>query len=981
MRPIKLTMSAFGPYAETTVLQMDKLGTSGLYLITGDTGAGKTTIFDAMMFALYGKASGEYREPAMLRSQYASPDTPTVVELVFEYAGKYYTIRRNPEYQRPAKRGGGTTTEKADATLWYPDGRVIAKQREVDEAVRDIIGIDRGQFVQIAMIAQGDFLKLLLAPTEERKKIFRQIFRTELFGELQEQLKRESGKIRRQLDDLKLGMEHHIRSVCCAKGDTRAQAEWEKAVNGELPFADVMELIEALLLQDENEERRLEQEIARDEDALTTITAALGKAEAYEKARKSLREAEEKLSRETSRREVCLPLWKEAGERVKERKTLTDWIDGGKAQTITVNAEQKTLEEWIARMEASMPEYRESDERRQSIAALSKKLVLSESLRTQKQEQLVALKGKTDEQKQEKKELEHAGEERQRFLSDAEKLQERLAALEELDLAFDEYRMLEAECEKAQELYLQARADAEEKKTAYDRDNRSYLDAQAGILAETLKDGERCPVCGALEHPYPAHNEAGAPSRKQLDERKEQAALAEEKAAGASKRAGETAGKAAEKRTALLKQTMELLTPGKEAGGIQDGISNKPSAEEWLTTSRELTVKEKADAEEWLAASRELTVKEKADAEEQLAACRTRIAAEEKRIARREELERTISKEEETIGRLQTELAELEIEIASDTAQKKEAESGLELLSGRLFFESGEAAKENLKLLRRQQETRNAEAEQAQREHAACEKEIGSLEGQIRQLTEQLAGASDDHVEEKAEQKEVLLLRKKELTGEKETVHARRSANERSREQLMGQAEEIRKTEAHWSWVKALSDTANGSLGGKEKIMLETYIQMTYFDRIIARANTRFMMMSSGQYELERRKEAENRVSQSGLELNVVDHYNGTRRSVKTLSGGESFQASLSLALGLSDEIQASAGGIRLDTMFVDEGFGSLDEEALEQAMKALLGLTEGNRLVGMISHVAVLKERIDKQIVVTKSADGGSHAQIFAED
>lgn len=1017
MRPIKLTMSAFGPYAETTVLQMDELGKSGLYLITGDTGAGKTTIFDAMMFALYGKASGEQREPAMLRSQYAAPDTPTMVELVFEYAGKCYTVRRNPEYQRLAKRGGGMTTEKADATLWYPDGRVITKQREVDEAVRDIIGIDRGQFVQIAMIAQGDFLKLLLAPTEERKKIFRQIFRTELFGELQEQLKRESGKIRRQLDDLRLGMEHHIRAVRCAKEDTRAQAEWERAVSGELPFADVMELIETLLLRDENDEQRLEREIAQDEENLTKIMTALGKAEAYEKARKALQEAEEKLARELSRRESLLPLWNETKARSKERKTLVGWLStgeiqadikaeqnagaeqsamaeqsavaeqdgGGKAQiagrTSTVNEERKTLEEWIARMEASMSEYREADERRRSIAALSERLVLSESGRAQKKERLAELKSQTDGLKQERKELEHAGEERERLLSEEGKRKERLAALEELNLAFDEYRTLEADYEKAQAAYLQARAEAEEKKAAYDRDNRSYLDAQAGILAQTLKDGERCPVCGALEHPHPAHSAAGAPSREELDSRKEQAERAEGKAAEASKRAGEAAGKAAEKRKSLIKKTEELLASEKEAAEDWNGDSNGLAEEEQLTSSREPAMKEEVSAEEQLTLSRELVLKEKADAEERLAACRMRIAKEEKRIVRRDELARAVSEAEETIGRLQTELAELEIEIASDTAHKKEAESGLEQLSGRLLFESGEAAQESLERLRRQQEARNLEAERAQREEAACEKEIGSLEGQIRQLNGQLADAPADHTEEKAELKERLLLRKKELTREKETVHARRSANERSRELLSEQAEAIRAAEERFIWVKALSDTANGSLSGKDKIMLETYIQMNYFDRIIKRANLRFMMMSGGQYELERRKEAENRISQSGLELNVVDHYNGTRRSVKTLSGGESFQASLSLALGLSDEIQASAGGIRLDTMFVDEGFGSLDEEALEKAMKALSGLTEGNRLVGMISHVAALKERIDKQIVVTKDTSGGSHAQIVTGD
>ena len=225
-----------------------------------------------------------------------------------------------------------------------------------------------------------------------------------------------------------------------------------------------------------------------------------------------------------------------------------------------------------------------------------------------------------------------------------------------------------------------------------------------------------------------------------------------------------------------------------------------------------------------------------------------------------------------------------------------------------------------------------------------------------------------------------LSLRKKELTGRRQEIRSSLDSNRRTLAALLEKSACLDAVESNWKWVKSLSDTANGNLSGKEKIMLETYIQMTCFDRIIHRANIRFMMMSGGQYELKRRREALNNRSQSGLELDVVDHYNGSERSVKTLSGGEAFKASLSLALGLSDEIQSSAGGIRLDTMFVDEGFGTLDEESLQQAIHVLLSLTEGNRLVGIISHVAELKEKIDKQILVTKTKSGGSEAEILCD-
>ncbi|MCM1536853.1 MAG: SMC family ATPase [bacterium] len=983
MRPIKLTMSAFGPYAGTTVLQMDELGGSGLYLITGDTGAGKTTIFDAMTFALYGKASGENREPAMLRSQYAEPDTPTFVELVFAYAGKNYTIRRNPEYERPAKRGGGTTTQKADAALWYPDGRILTKQREVDEAVRDIIGIDRSQFTQIAMIAQGDFLKLLLAPTEERKKIFRRIFRTELFSELQEQLKKESAKIKRQLDDERLGMGHQIRSIRCAEEDVRAQDELRKAVNGELTFSDMMSLIDAVLLRDRNEEERLAGEIARNEEELTKLTEALGREEALQKARTSLRKAEEELADELPRREQVFSAWNAEKERAKEKKTLAEWLavcgaegmrDGRSDQaTAAVNLECRTLDEWLVRLETSLPEYRELDEKKRSIAALTERFDLCKEQCIQKEERFAQLTQEIALQKNERQELAHAGEERQSLLFIKGKLKERLAALEDLKHTLEEYETLADACRKAQEAYRQARAEAGNAKEAYERDNRNYLDAQAGILAETLKEGERCPVCGALEHPYPAQCPAEAPGREELERSRARAERMQEKAAEESKRAGEASGKAEEKRRALAERAATLLTAEETDRGGPRGESQQSVSPQ---CGQEAEGRE-PDTEQSVAAYREQADRQKADTEAELAACRGRIAKEEARIARRDALDQSIPKTEETAAALKEELDGLEKEIASCTARKEEAEAAWEQLSGRLFFGSGEEAELALTAMRRQQEAQGAALERTQREKENHEKRVGALEGQIAQMKEQLADAPESHAEESAEQRERLLFQKRERTKEKETVHERRASNERSREQLAAQEEAVRKTEEHWIWVRALCDTANGTLSGREKIMLETYIQMTYFDRIIARANTRFLMMSGGQYELERRKEAENRVSQSGLELNVVDHYNGTHRSVKTLSGGESFLASLSLALGLSDEIQASAGGIRLDTMFVDEGFGSLDEETLEQAMKALAGLTEGNRLVGMISHVAALKERIDRQIVVTKDKSGGSRARI----
>ena len=300
MRPIKLTISAFGPYAGKTVFDLDKLGTNGLYLITGDTGAGKTTIFDAITYALYGEASGENREPSMFRSKYAKADTPTEVELVFYYAGKIYTIKRNPEYERPKSRGEGSTVQKAEALLIYPDGNIVTKQRDVDNAVRNIMGIDRNQFLQIAMIAQGDFLKLLLSPTEDRKKIFRQIFKTELYSDLQENLKAELSKLNTKCSDKRRSIEQFINGISCEE-DNVLSIDLKKAMDGQLPVSAVISLIEELIKQDSDNYSELINTLNEVDKQLEIVNINLGKIETKAKTVRLLGQAEEELVKETKR--------------------------------------------------------------------------------------------------------------------------------------------------------------------------------------------------------------------------------------------------------------------------------------------------------------------------------------------------------------------------------------------------------------------------------------------------------------------------------------------------------------------------------------------------------------------------------------------------------------------------------------------------------------------------------------------------------
>ena len=446
MRPIKLTVSAFGPYAGKTILEMDKLGENGLYLITGDTGAGKTTIFDAITYALYGEASGENREPSMFRSKYAEATTPTEVELVFSYAGKTYTVTRNPEYERPKSRGEGFTTQKAEAQLIYPDGRVVAKQRDVDNAIRDIMGINRSQFLQIAMIAQGDFLKLLLAPTEERKKIFRQIFKTQLYQDLQDRLKKESGQLIDKCDAARNSIKQYIDGITCDENDVLS-IEVEKAKNGLLPAKDVMDLIDRLLTQDHDKKMAIQKSISDADKALEVVNANLGKIEAKEHAQAALKEAEDNL---ISENETYL--------------TLKAAFDVEKDKT----PDREKLAEEKAQIEAEFPRY-------EALAALKKQIKDDEDSISQKDEQLKKDREQyaIDEAefkilKKEFESLADAGEGKEKLSRQKEKVQEKLTKQQNLSALFKVFHELGDNLDTLQSDYKKA-SEVSEEATAEDR--------------------------------------------------------------------------------------------------------------------------------------------------------------------------------------------------------------------------------------------------------------------------------------------------------------------------------------------------------------------------------------------------------------------------------------------------------------------------------------------------------------------------------
>ena len=921
MRPIKLTVSAFGPYAGKTEFELNKLGDKGLYLITGDTGAGKTTVFDAITYALYGAPSGSIRDNSMFRSKYADAETPTYVELDFEYAGKRYFVKRNPDYERPKKRGDGFTVQTADAELHLPDGRVVTKNNEVNSALKEILGIDRSQFTQIAMIAQGEFQKLILASTEDRQKIFREIFGTRYYQVLQDRLKTESAELWRTCEALRKSVEQYIAGATC-RADDVAEIELTKAKSGALPVADTIELMDKIILQDEDEKNLLSEESAKLDEELSKIATALGKAAETEKAKKALEETQKELKEKALLQKQISEKFEEEKARIPEKEALSEKI------TIRRNELPKydELASEQAKMRNKQSDKQKSESKLANVQGLIKKL--ESEIITEKTEfdtlKNIAVVCKEIEQKR-------------------DKLAEEKKSVDELLEELRELKKLENRLVSAQENYKKASKEAELFKTDYNQKYKAYLDEQAGVLAKTLENGKKCPVCGSIEHPEPATLTDTAPSKEQLETAKIKSEAAERKAAEQSEKAATYNTQAGSKIEVIQKSVVSIL-----GDCAFEEIENSLNIK-----SADLFTKETQVADELKEAGIKLA---------------RHVVLEKSIPLLDEQLKMKTIEESETI----TSLATLTTEITAITENIEKLKTGLE-------FADKVGAEKALFLLDKQLSIMKKAYDDAEQQNQTSISAVNGLEGKVIALEEQLKGAETVDITALDEKGNELKEKKSNIANNLSAITARLDRNNNALTGIKKQSEELSQTETKHAWVKALSNTANGNITGKERIMLETYIQMTYFDRIVSRANTRFMVMSGGQYELKRRAEAENNRSQSGLELNVIDHYNGTERSVKTLSGGESFKASLSLALGLSDEIQASAGGVKLDTMFVDEGFGALDEESLKQAINTLAGLSEGNRLIGIISHVAELKEKIDKQIVVKKDKTGQSFIEIIS--
>lgn len=1114
MKPQKLVISAFGPYADKTEIDFEQLGGGGLFLITGDTGAGKTTIFDAITFALYGESSGSERQGGMFRSKYAADDVPTFVEMTFLHRGRSYRIRRNPEYLRPKEKGSGLTVQKGEAELFYPDGRPpVTKTREVTCAVAELLGLDYQQFTQVAMIAQGKFRRLLLSETKERSEMFRQIFHTEIYREIQDRLREEEKNCRKKYDRIRISIAQYLDGISCDDGRAVKQEILDLRKSGfEGKTERGLEILLRLLEEDGKLQNELEREIddmsrkMQEEDQLLAKarqrrklqedleiqTALLTEWEPKEKEakeawetargldaereelREQVRQSEERLEfytqlrLETLKHDSCKneldELQKTCAAESEQEQTLRFRLEKDKEELETLRdagEEQIRLEQRKGGAERIKDLFSQWDE---ALADLESQAVLRDLAHQAENRQRERLQNAREEQdriKEAKSDLEFIEQSCKRttdFVARTEDLSSRIGRLGE--------RI--SELKSCQEKYLKAASEKSRLQADYQCREQIFLSAQAGLLARGLIEGERCPVCGSEHHPILAKIPQDVPEKDELDAMKKELekwmTQAEQFSARAGKLEAQMRMEAEEISRIIEKLYDEAKFPEEEIGfetekKASDMTRAKPFwetacaeqvvpfvdlwqrlTEELGRTGRRALLKyqeKRAQAEKNMQRFLELdgeiadcqrrlqTLQEDtAQREQAMTAAQTLISEREsritrtaeefglsggeglhdfslqelrralnglldalageersirKKIARKEELENNVPDLEKDIQKLGERIRRAELSAGRKEETLRLQRERVMRLEEMVAGVSREDTEKQIFEYRKKEKDIVKRQQMADEQYKDCREGVRAIKATVETLRRQVEEIENLQEEEILKRKAELTKKQKELSARRSDVYAARKQNQNIYDAVCGRKAELVEAEQEYIWISALSNTANGTLSGKRKVELETYIQMTYFDRVLRRANVRLMTMSMGQYELRRQKEGDNQ-RKAGLELGVIDHYNGTERSVKTLSGGESFQAALSLALGLSDEIQAEAGGISMDAMFVDEGFGSLDENSLNQAMKALQNLAEGERLVGIISHVADLKERIDRKIVVTKAGVGkeiGSHVEI----
>lgn len=882
MKPLKIKISAFGPYKNCIDIDFEMLGESGIFLITGDTGAGKTTIFDSISFALFGEVSGSNRPVPSVRSDFADNDTETFVELEFTHKNKKYKIRRNPAYERTKKRGEGTTKTSADASLEYDD-KVISGTKNVDIKIEEILGINSKQFKQISMLAQGEFLKILFAESKDRTEIFRKIFDTDIYNQIAKKLADKTRIAKAELEQLKDYFAINSSNIVWKDG---IQSVQPKDVN-ELFIQEILEKLQQEIKVNSEQFGKCQEQIGKQSDENSKM----------EKEIMAQKDKNDKIDR-------CQKLQD-------EQKVLQEKQEDIKQKEILIQKSQEIINKILPKEDKKKELEKEILQKQKVLQDISEKIELGKK-KEEKFKQILELieiiKGqfqKYSELKDGKTELEDK----------IKKLQVIIKEQENKEIASENAQKLEVEWEKLSTEVLEK--------------EKEFFKEQAGILAEKLKENEPCPVCGSLHHPNLAIKSTSVLTKEELDNLKEK----EEKS-----------------RKTLTDATNKVTEINSKIETLIKEFGEKPDVE--LYNKKYLEISEELEK-----AYNQLN-----DNYKQIMLKDIVIESFEYDIFK-EKITNKISKEREEFLKLQTQQEENKKQIDELLQKQEKAQNDYQNTLKELGFENEEQYKKSV--------LNNLQIEIFSKEIEKYKTDVTINATKLEEIQKEIKGFEKVDLTAKIQEFNNKKQKLEDMRKQQMEYHRIFENNNRILVDLQTNSKKLDSKIKEFTMVEDLSKIANGTVYGKRRIEFEQFVQASYFDMVIIEANKRLLKMTDNRFLLVRKESSERVSDKIGLELEVIDNYNGKRRDVKSLSGGEAFKAALSLALGLSDVIQSYSGGIVVDTMFIDEGFGSLDTESREQAINTLNQLTDNHKLIGIISHVTELKERIDKKIIVTKSTEG----------
>ncbi len=1055
MKPISIEMSAFGPYAGVETIEFSRLGENGLFLITGDTGAGKTTIFDAISFALFGQSSGD--KPAdTLRSDYADYDTDTYVDFIFTHQGKEYKVHRSPAYLANKKRGEGQTLRAAEAVLYPADDKPVSGLNQVNKAIYDILRIDYDQFKQISMIAQGEFRQLLEADSDKRGKILQKLFATEKYKKMGEIMSRKYRDSKDELAETERSINQYFDGVLVNEDSKYADSvktiQDANSKDGIAGQTDVMqECINGMLQEDAaiEEETAKELDVAR--KAAEDKNAELTKAQADNKILEELKNLQEERIKIDERKEAIIknekvmekvktashiirPVYskkKEADDNInaliKELTDLTDTIETEKANSekavkefesiINRQSEADNYKYQAEKMKSQEDQY----ERRDKLIAESKELEKAKNI---SETELTTVNEKYKQQETAVKDIN----EKIKLLTDAPAkfvecrnyLQNIEQLIQKADVLFGvefvELKKLEIKLSKEQDIFNKARADYDAKSEERKHIEMLLENCRAGILAQGLEDGVACPVCGAIHHPQLASLPEEYVSEETLEQLKEEENTLGSKKEDALRNVTATNVKYQEKTNSIIQAEEELCSSYnkvitdnklnytddiKEAEKIIGTISNSLSEKQAIVTKEyeDLDAKTKElqtlrdeklpEAE----ANLNHIADNKNDIEEKIKQLNLDIATNTTAIEALPELEyasldEAVKKRNDLEKEADTIINTIELKRKQKDSYAKsvialETQYQEKTNSKSRYEKDAEAIKEELDQLLTKYNLINEEYTKL----FTSDEIIRKFENEINEYKEKVTAnkAQIESAKKRAEGKiykdpEILSTEYEKISGSINEINDRLGEirnriqnNKKILENIETESQKSANALKKVGLMDELNKFVNGNLAGKPKISFEQYVQTAGFESIIAAANVRLGPISDNQYELYRHEDKEEISGKKALALDILDNFTGKKRPVNTLSGGESFKASLSLALGLSDRITASAGGIDIDTLFIDEGFGTLDEKSLTDSIDMLTGLSGSNKLIGIISHREELKERISKKLIITKSKSGSS--------